>query len=176
MRATAFLKSLSGQIDRLQRGKPFLLFDDGLRTDCEPISNSDLGNYLADCLDDPARQNRILPIGGPAPALTPRQQGEELFRPLNRPPKFRQVPIRLLDGVIAMLDGLSRLSPRLKDKAELARIGRYYAAESMLVLNPATGHYDANATPSAETARLFEHYARLIRGEIAEDRGNPAVF
>ena len=44
-----------------------------------------------------------------------------------------------------------RLLPALAAKAELARIGRYYATESMLVLDPATGRYDADATPSTGT-------------------------
>ena len=37
----------------------------------------------------------------------------------------------------------------LADKAELARIGGYYTTESMLVLDPNTGRYDAAATPSS---------------------------
>ena len=176
VRPTAYFKSLSGQVNRLKAGKPFLLFGDGALTACKPISDCDLGNYLADCLDQPGLQNRILPIGGPGPAITPRQQGEALFRLLEMPPKFRQVPVRLLDGIIAVLDGLGQLSPRLKAKAELARIGRYYATESMLVLDATTGRYDADATPSTGADTLFDHYARLVRGEAADDRGAHAVF
>ncbi|MGB8814056.1 MAG: NAD(P)H-binding protein [Paracoccaceae bacterium] len=176
VRPTAFFKSLSGQIDRLRNGKPFLLFGDGQQTACKPISDADLGNYLADCLDETSLQNRILPIGGPGAAITPRQQGEELFRLLGHRPKFRRVPIGLLDGIIFVLDVLGRVSPRLRDKAELARIGRYYATESMLVLDPTTGCYDADATPSTGQDTLFAHYARLINGEIANDRGDHAVF
>lgn len=176
VRPTAYFKSLSGQLNRVQQGKPFLLFGDGALTACKPISDRDLGHYLADCLDHPALHNRILPIGGPGPAITPRQQGEALFRLLDLPPKFRQVPVGLLDGIIAVLDGLGRIAPRLKDKAELARIGRYYATESMLVFDPATGRYDADATPSTGADTLFEHYARLVRGEAANDRGAHAVF
>jgi divinyl chlorophyllide a 8-vinyl-reductase len=176
VRPTAYFKSLSGQVDRLKQGKPFLLFGDGALTACKPISDRDLGNYLADCLDHPALQNRILPIGGPGPAMTPRQQGAALFQVLAMPPKFRQVPVGLLDGVIAVLDALGRIAPRLKGKAALARIGRYYATESMLVYDPATGHYDADATPSTGADTLVEHYARLLRGEAADDRGAHAVF
>ena len=66
VRPTAFFKSLSGQLARVQRGKPFLLFGDGRLTACKPISDDDLGRYLAGCLDTPERWNRILPIGGPA--------------------------------------------------------------------------------------------------------------
>lgn len=49
-------------------------------------------------------------------------------------------------------------------KAELARIGRYYATESMLVPDPATGRYDAAATPSTGTETLFDFYAKLVDG------------
>ena len=176
VRPTAFFKSLSGQIDRVRRGKPFLLFGDGRLTACKPISDRDLGDYLADCLDQTDRQNRILPIGGPGPAITSREQGDKLFALLGRPPKFSHVPVALLDVIIAVLGTLGRLIPTLADKAELARIGRYYATESMLVLNPQTGQYDANATPSTGTETLFDFYADLVSGKVATERGDHAVF
>ena len=176
VRPTAFFKSLSGQIERVRRGKPFLLFGDGRLTACKPISDRDLGDYLADCLDQPELQNRILPIGGPGPAITSREQGEKLLALLGRPPKFSHVPVALLDVIIAVLGTLGRLIPTLADKAELARIGRYYATESMLVLNPQTGQYDADATPSTGTETLFDFYADLASGKVAAERGDHAVF
>ena len=176
VRPTAFFKSLSGQIERVRRGKPFLLFGDGRLTACKPISDRDLGDYLADCLDQPELQNRILPIGGPGPAITSREQGDKLFALLGRPPKFSHVPVALLDVIIAVLGTLGRLIPTLADKAELARIGRYYATESMLVLNPQTGQYDADATPSTGTETLFDFYADLASGKVAAERGDHAVF
>ncbi len=176
VRPTAFFKSLSGQVERVRHGKPFLLFGDGMLTACKPISDTDLGHYLADCLDDPACRNRILPIGGPGEAITPRQQGEWLFELTGREPRFRRVPVAMLDAIIAVLDGLGRFAPRLKDKAEFARIGRYYATESMLVLNPDTGVYDAAATPATGTDTLRDHYARLLRGDATAERGDHAVF
>lgn len=176
VRATAFFKSLSGQVERLKKGKPFLIFGDGLQTACKPISDADLGAYLADCLTDPMLQNRILPIGGPGAAITPLDQGAELFRQLNMAPKYRSVPVRFLDRIIAVLDYLGRVSPRLKDKAELARIGRYYATESMLVWDPVRGRYDADATPSTGKDTLFDHYAQLLRGDVTADLGEHAVF
>ncbi len=176
VRPTAFFKSLSGQVERVQRGKPFLVFGDGTLTACKPISDDDLAGYLAECLDDPARRNRILPIGGPGEAITPRQQGEALFALLGRKPRFRRVPVALLDTIIRVLGTLGRLRPALAEKAELARIGRYYATESMLVLDPATGRYDAAATPSTGTDTLFEFYARLVAGEASVERGDHAVF
>lgn len=176
VRATAFFKSLSGQVARLKKGKPFLIFGDGLQTACKPISDADLGAYLADCLTDATRHNRILPIGGPGPAITPMDQGAELFRQMNLPPKYRSVPVRFLDRIIAVLDIAGRILPRLKDKAELARIGRYYATESMLVWDETAGRYDADATPSAGKDTLFEHYAKMLRGDVIADLGDHAVF
>ncbi len=177
VRPTAFFKSLSGQIERVRQGKPFLVFGDGTLTACKPVSDADLADFIAGCIDDPARQNRILPIGGPGEAITPRQQGERLFQLLGKPPRFKQVPVGLLDAVIAVLGTLGRFIPPLAAKAELARIGRYYATESMLVLDPATGRYDADATPSTGSQTLFDFYARVIQqGEHAPDLRDHAVF
>ncbi len=176
VRPTAFFKSLSGQIERVRRGKPFLVFGDGRLTACKPISDADLADYLVGCLDDPARWNRILPIGGPGEAITPRQQGERLFSLLGRPARFTQVPVAMLDIVIRVLAMLGRFSPALADKAELARIGRYYATESMLVADPGTGAYEARLTPSTGCETLFDYYAKLLEGASAPDRGDHAVF
>jgi len=76
VRPTAYFKSLSGQIDRVRRGRPFLVFGDGTLTACKPISDGDLADYIADCLDNESRWNRILPVGGPGEAITPRPDGE----------------------------------------------------------------------------------------------------
>lgn len=171
VRPTAYFKSLSGQLARLRREKPFLVFGDGRETACKPISDGDLGRYLVGCLDDPARWDRVLPIGGPGPAITPREMGERLFALLGMTPRFRSVPVRMLDVIVWILGALG-----LREKAELARIGRYYATESMLVLDPVTGHYSAEATPETGGEPLFEFYARLVDGTVSVDRGEHAVF
>ncbi len=176
VRPTAFFKSLSGQIERIKAGKPFLVFGNGELTACKPISDGDLATYIADCLDHENRWNRVLPIGGPGPALTPSQQGEALFAMLGREPRFRSVPLRLLDAIAGMLGLAGKVIPGLSAKAELARIGRYYASESMLVLDPATGRYDAEATPSTGSDTLFDHYRAVLDGRASVDRGDHAVF
>jgi divinyl chlorophyllide a 8-vinyl-reductase len=176
VRPTAFFKSLSGQIERVRWGKPFLVFGDGTLTACKPISDGDLAAYLAGCLDDENRWNRVLPIGGPGPAITPRQQGEFLFTLLQRPPRLRHVPVALLDAIAGGLSMAGHVSPALAAKAELARIGRYYATESMLLLNPATGQYDADATPTTGTETLFDYYAAVLAGAKSPERGDHAVF
>lgn len=46
----------------------------------------------------------------------------------------------------------------------------------MLVLDPATGRYDADATPSSGSETLFDFYARLVKGDAIAERGDHAVF
>lgn len=171
VRPTAYFKSLSGQVARVQKGKSFMVFGDGQLTSCKPISDFDLARFIANCLDETKLQNAILPIGGPGPAMTPKEQGEALFQILGRPAKFRKVPVALLDGIIFVLSKLG-----FKDKAELARIGRYYATESMLVWNADAQRYDADATPSFGSDTLQKFHAQLIAGEASVDLGEHAVF
>lgn len=176
VRPTAYFKSLSGQIARVQAGKPYLLFGDGQLTACKPISDGDLGAYMAGCLQDEARWNRILPIGGPGPAVTPKEMGEALFRMAGKPPKFKRVPVVMMDAIIGGLDLAGRLSPKLAAKAELARIGRYYATESMLVWDDAARRYDAAATPETGSETLFQFQKRVLLGEESVELGDHSVF
>jgi divinyl chlorophyllide a 8-vinyl-reductase len=176
VRPTAFFKSLSGQIARVRAGKPFLLFGDGTLTACKPIGDDDLGRFLALCLSDPDKANRVLPIGGPGPALTAREQGEALFAALGMEPKFRQVPVAVMDAIVGLSAMLGRVSATWAERAEFARTGRYYATESMLVWDAAAGRYDADATPEFGTETLAAHYARVIAGDVAVDLREHAVF
>ena len=176
VRPTAFFKSLSGQVARVQAGKPFLVFGDGRLTACKPISDRDLGRFLAACLTDPQAENRILPIGGPGPALTPLDQAALLARLIGTPVRVRRVPVALMDGIIALLSALGRLSAKQAARAEFARIGRYYGTQSMLVWNAAQGRYDAEATPEFGDDGLEDHYAALLRGEATADLGAHAAF
>ena len=177
VRPTAFFKSLSGQIERVRAGKPFLMFGNGELTRCKPVSDSDLADYLVRCLTDPTLHDRVLPIGGPGPALTPREQGETLFRLLGREPRFRSVPVAMLDAICTGLRAAGWLIPVLRQKAELAKIGRYYATESMLVLDPVSGCYDAEATPSTGSDTLAAYYEAVLDGRVAApDLREHAVF
>jgi divinyl chlorophyllide a 8-vinyl-reductase len=160
----------------VREGKPFWVFGDGRQTACKPIADEDLADYLAQCLTDPARRNQILPIGGPGPAITPLQQAEELFRLLDRPAHIRHMPLGLFQAMVGVLSWLARWVPSLRDKAEFARIGLYYASESMLVLDPSTGRYDEAATPSHGQRSLFDFYQRVITQHTQVDLGDHAVF
>jgi divinyl chlorophyllide a 8-vinyl-reductase len=174
VRPTAYFKSLSGQVPRVQAGRGCLVFGDGRLTACKPISDRDLGRYLALCLTDPDKRNRVLPIGGPGPAITPLDQAAMLERLLGRTVRVRHVPVALMDAIIGGLSLAGMVSPKLRAKAGLARIGRYYATESMLVWDGS--HYDADATPEFGEDRLEDHYAAMLRGEVADERGAHAVF
>ncbi|MEM9529322.1 MAG: NAD(P)H-binding protein [Pseudomonadota bacterium] len=177
VRPTAFFKSLSGQLGRVRDGKPFLVFGGGTETACKPISERDLANYLVDCLERRDLTDRVLPIGGPGPALTPRDQGHLLFELLDRPPRFRSVPVGLFKVAGAVLNVLGKLLPRMAAKAELARIGHYYATESMLVWDKTTQQYSADATPETGEDTLREHYQQIIHhGLKGHELGAHKVF
>ena len=177
VRPTAFFKSIAGQVEAVKNGKPYKMFGNGELTACKPISEADLARFIADCIEDPAKQNKILPIGGPGKAVTNLDQARMLFELLGREPKLTKVPIQIFDVIIPLLTLLSRLFPKFKDKAELARIGKYYSSESMLVLNPATGKYDADATPSYGNDTLRDFYKRVLsEGLAGQELGAHSLF
>lgn len=177
VRPTAFFKSLGGQVETVKSGQPYVMFGDGALCACKPISEADLASFIADCVTSPGNVNKILPIGGPGEALTPRQQGEMLFRVLGKEPRFLQVPIQIMDFAIGFLDFLVKLFPSLEDPAEFGKIGRYYAAESMLVYDPVTGKYDADATPSYGKDTLEAFFEKVVKeGMTGQELGDQAVF
>ncbi len=176
VRPTAFFKSIAGQVEAVKKGKPFVMFGSG-ETSCKPISEADLARFMADCLEDPERQNKILPVGGPGKAISAREQGEMLFEILGREPKFKRMPIRMFDIIIPVLSIFAKLFPKFEDKAEFARIGKYYCSESMLLLNPETGTYDADATPSYGSDILRDFYKRVLKeGMAGQELGDHAMF
>jgi len=162
IRPTAFFKSLSGQVKRVKAGKPFLIFGNGELTRCKPISDGDLARFIAGCIDNPDKANRILPIGGPGPAISLRQQGEMLFELASKEPRFTTVSPKMFTYAERALGLGAGVSDWLAEKAEYARIARYYATESMLALDPATGAYSADLTPEYGTETLRDHYVRLL--------------
>ena len=119
----------------------------------------------------------MLPIGGPGAAITPREQGELLFELTGQKPRFRQVLVAVFDAALALLTPLAKLSPRFAAKAELARIGRYYATESMLLWNERKGEYDADATPGYGEETLRDFYVRVLEEGLAgQSLGDQALF
>ena len=177
VRPTAFFKSLSGQIGRVSRGKPFLVFGSGEETACKPIGEADLATFMADSLSNPAARNRTLPIGGPGPAITPRQQGTLLFGLVGRPPAFRSVSPQMFKVAANVLSPLGKVWPAAARKAELAKIGHYYATESMLIWDDDLKRYDANATPETGSRTLERFYRdALENGLEGQSLGDHKVF
>ena len=87
VRPTAFFKSVSGQLERLQNGSSFLMFADSTRAN--PIAESDLATYMIDCISNESRHNKILNLGGPDKAMTKLEQGEVRFHvKLTKPCHF----------------------------------------------------------------------------------------
>ncbi|KAA0049440.1 divinyl chlorophyllide a 8-vinyl-reductase [Cucumis melo var. makuwa] len=177
VRPTAFFKSLGGQVELVKDGKPYVMFGDGKLCACKPISEQDLASFIADCVLSEDKINQVLPIGGPGKALTPLEQGEILFRLLGKEPNFLKVPIGIMDFAIGVLDFLVKFFPAMEDAAEYGKIGRYYAAESMLLLDPETGEYSADKTPSYGKDTLEDFFERVLReGMAGQELGEQSVF
>ncbi len=166
VRPTAYFKSLAGQIDNVKNGKAFLIFDTGERTSCKPISGGDLATYLCDCLDRPDRNNRVLPIGGPGPAVNSKEQAEILFKLLGKPLKTRKIPSSIFKVINACLAPFGIFSEALSDKREFLRIGHYYATESMLIWDDDINAYDAEQTPEFGTESLETFYKDVLESGL----------
>lgn len=177
VRPTAFFKSLGGQVELVRDGKPYVMFGDGKLCACKPISEQDLASFIADCVLSEDKINQVLPIGGPGKALTPLEQGEMLFRLVGKKPKFLKVPIGIMDFAIGVLDFLVTIFPSMEDAAEFGKIGRYYAAESMLVLDQETGKYCAEKTPSYGKDTLEDFFEKVLReGMAGQELGEQTIF
>ena len=162
VRPTAFFKSLSGQIERVRLGKPFLLFGNGELTSCKPISDSDLAQFVVNCFQNEDTAKRVLPIGGPGPAITPIDQGTMLFELTGQHPRFRRVRPGLFLLLSAILRPMAAISKVAAEKSEYLRITHYYATESMLVWNRELAAYSADETPEFGSETLDQHYRALL--------------
>jgi len=154
VRPTAFFKSVSGQLEVIQGGAPFVMFGDGEVTRCNPISEADLATYLIDSISDEGRRNEIINLGGPDEPLTMKRQGEMLYKAVGKEPKFFYAPLWLFDVIIDSLQFLADKfdSEALEDFAETGRIGKYYAVEDMLTTEP---------DEKFGTMTLQEHYDKI---------------
>ena len=154
VRPTAFFKSVSGQLEVVQSGAPYVMFGDGEVTRCNPIAESDLATYLVDSAKEPSRRNQIINLGGPDEPLTMQRQGEMLFQAIGKEPNFFYAPLWLFDTIIDSLQWLANVtgSEALENAAETGRIGKYYAVEDMLTTDPKEKY---------GTITLQEHFDRI---------------
>eukprot|EP00551_Chaetoceros_affinis_P003150 CAMPEP_0203639994 /NCGR_PEP_ID=MMETSP0088-20131115/5607_1 /ASSEMBLY_ACC=CAM_ASM_001087 /TAXON_ID=426623 /ORGANISM="Chaetoceros affinis, Strain CCMP159" /LENGTH=420 /DNA_ID=CAMNT_0050495053 /DNA_START=58 /DNA_END=1320 /DNA_ORIENTATION=- len=154
VRPTAFFKSVSGQLEVIQSGAPFVMFGDGEVTRCNPISEADLATYLIDSIADKSRENEIINLGGPDEPLTMKKQGEMLYKAIGKEPNFFFAPLWLFDVIIDSLQWVADTftSEKFENAAELGRIGKYYAVEDMLTTDP---------EEKFGTMTLMEHYEKI---------------
>ena len=177
IRATAFFRSLVGQVERVRAGKPFLLFSSGNTTACKPISDRDLARFMVSKLASPPLSTAVLPIGGPGPALTPQDQGRLLCETLGQPFRSTSLPPEMFDWIRWLISPLALVSQSMRDRMEFLRIAKFYATESMLCWDAAAERYDAEATPEFGDDTLQGFYAGLASGEIAlPERGEHSLF
>ena len=158
VRPTAYFKSLSGQIENIKKGKPYVYFGDGQITQCNPISEKDLSLYILSCIKDKTKWRKILPIGGPKQSITPKDIGKILFEIFEVSPKYKSFPTKLLDAIRLLLLIISPFSNWAKNKSELIKIAKYYATESMLIWDKKKECYDANMTPSTGKDTLRDYF------------------
>jgi divinyl chlorophyllide a 8-vinyl-reductase len=161
VRPTAYFKSLTGQIKRVEKNLPFLFFGDGTETACTPISKRDLAEFILNTVQQPASWNKILPIGGPQPALTPANMAAIISEIYNKPTVTRSVSPQIFDVLRTLIAPLRPISRWAREKSELMNIGKYYATESMLVWDAASGHYDAKRTPSTGQDTFYDHVLKM---------------
>lgn len=82
-----------------------------------------------------------------------------------------------MDFATVVLDFLVKIIPSLEDAAEFGKIGRYYAAESMLVRDQDTGEYDAERTPSYGKDTLEELFNTVLKeGMDGQELGEQSIF
>jgi len=158
VRPTAYFKSLSGQIENIKKGKPYVYFGDGQITQCNPISEKDLSLYILSCIKDKTKWRKILPIGGPKQSITPKDIGKILFEIFEVSPKYKSFPTKILDAIRLLLLIISPFSNWAKNKSELIKIAKYYATESMLIWDEKKNCYDANMTPSTGKDTLKDYF------------------
>jgi len=157
VRPTAFFKSVSGQLEVVNGGAPFVYFDlgNGKSATCNPISEPDLAAALVDTIADESQKNKVWNLGGPDDGMSMQQQGELVADVLGKEEaKLLGVPIGIFDFIINLLQGGADLfkSEKLEDAAEFGRIGRYYALEDMLTTDPSERYGKTT---------LRQHYERI---------------
>jgi divinyl chlorophyllide a 8-vinyl-reductase len=172
VRPTAYFKSLTGQVKRVKQNRPFLFFGDGTETACTPISKRDLADFMLDTVQRPASWNKILPIGGPQPALTPANMAAIISEIYNKPTVTRSVSPQIFDVLRTLIAPLRPISRWAREKSELMNIGKYYATESMLVWDAASGHYDAKRTPSTGQDTFYDHVLKMRETGFVETVDN----
>lgn len=169
VRATAFFKSLDGQIESVRKGNPVLYFGDGSCA-ANAISENDLAHFLVECAIQPSTFNMFdttRNIGGPdVPPITKLQQIQLIYDTLQIPEEKRRkisIPLQIFDVLISFFTGMEYISKstgltefeqKFNDATELARIVQYYASEPMVACSP---------EEVFGKVRLTDHFSKIAK-------------
>ncbi|MFL2797757.1 MAG: NAD(P)H-binding protein [Paracoccaceae bacterium] len=166
IRPTAFFKSLSGQIDRVKKGKSFLVFGNGELTACKPISARDLSEFIIGFVLRKRAENKIHLVGGPGPPISPKNQAELLFKLSKNEKKITHISPNLFLVIIYVLMPLSKISKKIQDFREFLKIAYYYATESMLFWDEKNHAYSSDKTPEFGKDTLEDYYKKILDKDI----------
>lgn len=166
IRPTAFFKSLSGQIDRVKKGKSFLVFGNGELTTCKPISARDLSEFIIGFVLRKRAENKIHLVGGPGPPISPKNQAELLFKLSKNEKKITHISPNLFLVIIYVLMPLSKISKKIQDFREFLKIAYYYATESMLFWDEKNHAYSSDKTPEFGKDTLEDYYKKILDKDI----------
>ena len=166
IRPTAFFKSLSGQIDRVKKGKSFLVFGNGELTTCKPISARDLSEFIIGFILRKSAENKIHLVGGPGPPISPKNQAEILFKLSKNEKKITHISPNLFLVIIYVLMPLSKISKKIQDFREFLKIAYYYATESMLFWDEKNHAYSSDKTPEFGKDTLEDYYKKILDKDI----------
>ena len=166
IRPTAFFKSLSGQIDRVKKGKSFLVFGNGELTTCKPISARDLSEFIIGFVLRKRAENKIHLVGGPGPPISPKNQAELLFKLSKNEKKITHISPNLFLVIIHVLMPLSKISKKIQDFREFLKIAYYYATESMLFWDEKNRAYSSEKTPEFGKDTLEDYYKKILDKDI----------
>ena len=166
IRPTAFFKSLSGQIDRVKKGKSFLVFGNGELTTCKPISARDLSEFISRFVLRKKAENKIHLVGGPGPPISPKDQAELLFKLSKNKKKITHISPKLFLVIIYFLMPLSKISKKIQDFREFLKIAYYYATESMLIWDEKNNIYSSDKTPEFGKETIEDYYKKILNEDI----------
>ncbi len=166
IRPTAFFKSLSGQIDRVKKGKSFLVFGNGELTTCKPISARDLSEFIIGFVLRKRAENKIHLVGGPGPPISPKNQAELLFKLSKNEKKITRISPNIFLAIIYVLMPLSKISKKIQDFREFLKIAYYYATESMLFWDEKNHAYSSDKTPEFGKDTLEDYYKKILDKDI----------
>jgi divinyl chlorophyllide a 8-vinyl-reductase len=121
IRPTAFFKSVSGQLEVVNGGAPFVYFDlgNGKSATCNPIAEADLAAALVDTIADESKKNALWNLGGPDDGMSMQQQGRILADVLGKEEaKLFGVPIGIFDFIINGLQVRQKLLHAIAHSSE----------------------------------------------------------